>query len=160
MSEVPESSGPRPGWAALPERLRRLLPGIWLGMLLAVAFVAAPSLFALLERPVAGRVAARLFAVEAQLSLLLAVTLGLLERARAARRALGGEGSRVSAELLLVLGSLFCTVLGHHALQPMMEAARAGEGAWSFGALHAVSSGIYGLKCLLVATLAWRASQP
>ena len=159
MNDAPQASGPGAEPRALTERLRRLLPGIWLGMLLAVAFIAAPALFALLERPVAGRVAARLFAVEAQLSLLLAVALGLLERARAARRALQGEGSRVSAELLLVLGALFCTVFGHHALQPMMEAARAGEGVWSFGALHAVSSGIYGLKCLLVATLAWRASQ-
>ena len=160
MSDAPQAPGAQPRRSALVERLRRLMPGIWLGMMLAVAFIAAPSLFALLERPVAGRVAARLFAVEAQLSLLLAVMLGLLERARAARQALEGEGSRVSAELLLVLGALFCTVFGHHALQPMMEAARAGQGAWSFGALHAVSSGIYGLKCLLVATLAWRASQP
>lgn len=147
----------QPGrWA---ERLRRLLPGLWLGMLLTVAFVAAPSLFALLERPVAGRVAARLFGVEAQLSLVLAVVLGLLERTRAAHRALASQGSRVSAELLLVLGALFCTILGHYALQPMMESARAGQSTWSFGALHAASSGIYLVKCLLVATLVWRASQ-
>ncbi len=142
-----------------PERLRRLLPGLWLGMLLALAFIAAPSLFALLERPVAGRVAARLFGVEAQLSLVFAVVLGLLERVRAARRALEARGSRVSAELLLVLGTLFCTVLGHHALQPMMESVRAGQSHWSFGALHAASSGIYLLKCLLVATLVWRSTQ-
>jgi hypothetical protein len=139
------------------ERLRRALPGLWLGMLLALAFVAAPSLFAILDRPVAGRVAARLFAIEAQLSLLLAVMLGLLERARAAQQ-LPGLESRVSAELLLVLGALFCTVLGHYAIQPMMDAARAGQGTWSFGALHAASSGFYLLKSLLVATLAWRST--
>jgi hypothetical protein len=38
----------------------------------------------------------------------------------------------------------------------MMEAARAGQGAWSFGALHAVSSGFFALKGLLVLALAWR----
>jgi len=140
------------------ERLRRALPGLWLGMLLALAFIAAPSLFAILDRPVAGRVAARLFAIEAQLSLLLAVVLGLLERARAAQQ-LPGQGSRVSTELLLVLGALFCTVLGHYAIQPMMEAARAGQGTWSFGALHAASTALYLLKSLLVAALAWRSTR-
>jgi len=140
------------------ERLRCALPGLWLGMLLALAFIAAPSLFAILDRPVAGRVAARLFAIEAQLSLLLAVVLGLLERARAAQQ-LPGQGSRVSTELLLVLGALFCTVLGHYAIQPMMEAARAGQGTWSFGALHAASTALYLLKSLLVAALAWRSTR-
>ena len=46
-------------------------------------------------------------------------------------------GSRFSAELVLALGALFCIVAGHFALQPMMEAARAGQGSLSFGALHA-----------------------
>lgn len=146
--------------AGAAERIRRLLPGVWFGLLLALGAVAAPSLFALLDRPLAGRVAGRLFAMEAQASLVLSVVLGLLERQRAARRAAAGTGSRISGELLLVLGALFCTVLGHHALQPMMEAARAGEGRWSFGALHAASSAFFGLKALLVATLAWRASRP
>jgi len=142
----------------LGERARRVLPAVWAGLSLAVGFVAAPTLFAVLDRASAGRVASRLFAAEATISLVLCVVLALLERARAARRAQAGQGSRVSAELLLVLGALFCTVLGHHALQPMMEAARAGQGALSFGALHGISSGLYAVKLLLVATLAWRAS--
>lgn len=145
---------------ALGERARRLLPALWLGVLLALALIAAPSLFALLERASAGRVAARLFAIEAQLSLALCIGLGLLERQRAAARAVAGLGSRVSAELLLVLGALFCTVLGHFALQPMMQAARAGQGGWSFAALHGASAAFYGLKALLVAALAWRAARP
>jgi hypothetical protein len=137
------------------ERLRRVLPGVWLGLLLAIAGIAAPLLFSQLDRAVAGRVAARLFAVEAQVALVLSVGLGLLERARAAH----GPGPRVSAELLLCLGALFCTVLGHYALQPMMEAARAGQGRWSFGALHGASALMLGLKALLVAALAWRAAR-
>jgi len=141
------------------ERLRRALPGVWLGLLLAIAAIAAPSLFALLDRPSAGRVAARLFALEAQASLFFAVLLGLLERRRAGARAVAGQGSVASFELLLVLGALFCTVLGHYALQPMMEAARAGAGRWSFGALHAVSTALYGLKTLGVGVLAWRVSR-
>lgn len=147
----------RPGIA---ERARRVLPAVWAGLSLALGFVAAPTLFAVLDRSAAGSVASRLFAAEATISLVLCVVLALLERARAARRAQTGGGSRVSAELMLVLGALFCTIFGHYAVQPMMEAARAGQGALSFGALHGISSGFYAVKLLLVATLAWRASAP
>lgn len=150
MSAVPASATP---WA---ERLRRLLPGIWLGLLLTIAFVAAPSLFALLDRPSAGRVAARLFTIEAQVSLALCVIVGWFERSRAVALSSAGRGSRVSAELILVLLALFCTVLGHYALQPAMEAARAGQGRLSFGALHGISTALYGVKALAVAALAWR----
>lgn len=143
----------------LGERLHRLLPAMWLGVLLTIALIAAPSLFALLERAAAGKVAGRLFAIEAQSSLALCIALGLIERRRASLRAVAGRGSRISAELLLVLGALFCTVFGQFALQPMMEAARVGEGRWSFGALHAVSTGFYGLKTVFVAALAWRVAR-
>jgi Domain of unknown function (DUF4149) len=140
------------------DRARRVLPAVWAGLSLGLGFVAAPALFAELDRASAGRVAARLFAAEAFISIVLCVVLALLERSRAARHALAGEGSQVSAELLLVLGALFCTIFGHYALQPLMEAARAGQGSLSFGALHGISSGLYVVKLLLVATLAWRAS--
>lgn len=147
-----------PARAGLADRARRVLPAVWAGLSLALGFVAAPTLFATLDRAAAGSVAARLFAAEATISLVLCVVLALLERARAARRAQAGQGSRVSAELLLVLGALFCTILGHYAVQPMMAAARAGQGALSFGALHGISSALYAVKLLMVATLAWRAS--
>ena len=64
----------------------------------------------------------------------------------------------LSAETLLLLGTLFCTVAGYFAVQPLMAAARAGQGGLSFGLLHAVSGGFYALKTLLVIALAWRAS--
>ena len=61
-----------------------------------------------------------------------------------------------SANLMLLLGTLFCTVAGYFAVQPMLEAARAGQGAVSFGMLHAASAGFFVLKGLLVLALAWR----
>lgn len=146
--------------SSFADRARRVLPTLWAGLSLGIGFVAAPALFAVLDRAAAGRVASRLFAAEAFISIVLCVVLALLERSRAARLALAREGSRISAELLLVLAALFCTVLGHYAVQPMMEAARAGQGTWSFGTLHGVSSALYALKLLLVATLAWRNSAP
>ena len=132
------------------------LAGLWAGLLWGVALIGAPSAFATAASETAGRIAGRMFAQEAYLSLVLAVVLFLMLRRRARTAAEAGTGSVLSADMLLVLGTLFCTVAGYFALQPMMAAARAGQGAWSFGSLHAVSSALYGIKALLVATLAWR----
>lgn len=134
-------------------RARALIAGLWAGMLLAVALIATPAPFATLPTADAGRVVARVLATEAAVSLAVAIVLILLER----RLARDGRPA-MSAELLLVLGALFATVLGYYGLQPMMAAARAGQGAWSFGALHAASTALFGVKALLVLSLAWRAT--
>ena len=141
-------------------RLRRLLPALWGGLLLAIALVAAPSAFAVLPQHDAGRVVARLFAIEAEVSIALAMLLFLIERRRASAAAEAGQGSVISAPMLLLLGTLVCTVAGYFALLPLLEAARGGQGRWSFAALHGVSLGFYGLKTVLVLALAWRAARP
>jgi len=48
----------------------------------------------------------------------------------------------------------------YFALQPMMPAARAGQGPLSFGQLHALSSAFYAVKVLLLLALAWRVAKP
>lgn len=145
---------------AMLERLRRLLPGLWAGWLLCVGLLATPAVFALLSGAEAGRVVGRMLAQEAYTSLALGVLLLVLERLSARRAALAGTGSQFSAGMLLVLGSLFCTVAGYFGVQPLMPAARAGQGTLSFGQLHAVSAAFFVLKGLLVLALAWRAAAP
>ena len=138
--------------------MTRLLPGLWLGGLLCVAGLATPAPFALLERADAGRVVARMLAQEAYASLALGIVLLLLER-RAARHAADvGQGSPFSPGLVLVLGAVFCTVAGYFGVQPMMAAARLGQGALSVGQLHAISAAFFAVKLGLVAALAWRAA--
>lgn len=137
------------------ERWRRLLPGLWAGALLCVALLATPAPFATLAAADAGRVAARMLAQEAHASLALGIVMLVLERV-AARRLPGG--SQFSAGMVLALGALFCTVAGYFALQPMMVAARAGQGSLSFGQLHVLSAAFYVVKLGLVLALAWRAS--
>jgi len=144
----------------LLDRLRRLLPGLWAGWLLCVAALATPAAFALLERAVAGRVVARMLAQEAYTSLVLGTVLLVLERLVARRAAQDGSGSQFTVGMVLSLAALFCTVLGYFALQPMMEAARAGQGSLTFGQLHAISLAFFGLKGLLVLALAWRGLSP
>jgi hypothetical protein len=142
------------------EHWRRLLPGLWTGWLMCVALLATPSVFALLVTSEAARVAARMLAQEAYTSLALGALLLLLERVAAAREAARGQGSQFSTGMLLAAGALFCTVAGHFGVLPLMQAARAGQGALSFGQLHAVSAAFYVVKVLLVLTLAWRAARP
>ena len=139
----------------LLRRSRAMLAALWGGLLLCVAFVAAPSAFAVLERPQAGLFVARVFALDANISLAAAVLLMMIERRL--RRDEGGPA--FTAEFLLPAGALFCTVAGYFALQPAMEAARAGQGSVPFLTLHAISLGFYGLKGLLVLALAWRTSR-
>jgi Domain of unknown function (DUF4149) len=136
-------------------QVRTLVAAVWLGMVLTLAAVVAPVLFAGLDRTEAGRLAG-MFRIEAYVALGLAVALFLVERRLAALRMQAGRGSMLSMNGVLVLGALFCTVLGYFALQPMMEAARAGQGQWSFGALHGLSSALFVLKGLLLLALVWR----
>ena len=145
---------------ALAERARRLLPGLWAGWLLCVALLATPAPFALLAQAEAGRVVGRMLAQEATTSLALGLLLLVLERLLARRAAVTGTGSQFTLGMALALGAVFCTVAGYFAVQPMMPAARLGQGPLSFGQLHLASAVFYVLKGLLVLTLAWRALTP
>ena len=132
------------------------LAGLWAGGLLVIGGMAAPAAFAVAAPEVAGRIAGRLFAQEAHLGLGFAAALVLLLRHHARLIAGRRAGSLFSPDLMLVLGAVFCTVAGYFALQPMMAAARAGQGSLSFGILHGLSAVFFGIKGLLVLTLAWR----
>ncbi len=144
----------------MPDRFRRLLPGLWVGLLLGVALLATPAAFALLAPADAGRVAGRMLAQEAYTSLALGVLLLGLERLAARQTAGLSQGPQFSVGIVLCLGTLFCTVAGYFALQPLMAAARAGQGPLSFGQLHALSAAFYIVKTGLVLALAWRATCP
>ena len=137
-------------------RMARLLPGFWLGGLLCVAGLATPAPFALLAQADAGRVVGRILAQEAYASLVLGVVIVMLERRASVRAAAAGLGSQFGVGMALALGAVFCTVAGYFSLQPLMAAAKAGQGALSFGQLHAISALFYALKVVLVAVLAWR----
>jgi hypothetical protein len=137
------------------ERLRGLLAALWGGQLLCLALLAAPSAFAVLERSQAGLLVGRVFAQDAYASLVLALLLMLVER-RIAREE---QGQIFSAAMLLPAAALFCTLAGYFALQPMLDAARAGQGALSFMTLHLLSMVFFILKTLFVLALAWRCSK-
>lgn len=139
-------------------RFQSWLAGVWAGMVIAVGGVAAPSLFTVLEREMAGKGAGRIFTVEAKLSLAFAILIFVIERRRVRDQVEQGvQTSAMTAQLLLVLGALFLTIFNEFGLHPLIEAAKAGQPtALSFGALHGISALLFWLKAVLVATLAWR----
>ena len=137
-------------------RVATLLAAMWAGVLLCIGAIAAPSAFATLAVPDAGRFAGRMFEQDAYLSVAVALVLLVIERQRSRDAAAAGTGSVMSANIVLLFGTLFCTVAGYFAVLPFMEAARAGHGTVSFLALHAISGGLFALKGLLVLVLAWR----
>jgi hypothetical protein len=134
----------------MARRLAALLSAAWLGLLLAVAGVATPAAFALLPRAEAGRIAARVLAHEAWLALALAAVLARLWPSAGAGRTVLG----------VLAATALCTLLGYFGVQGLLPAARAGQGVFSFGQLHAFSTACYAVKVLLVAWLAWRVSAP
>lgn len=137
-------------------RAAGLLPAVWLGVLLCVALIATPAGFALLPRSQAGALAGRILGQEATLSLVLAAVMLLLERWSVRQSSGSLPRSHLSRSTLLLLGTLFCTVLGYFALQGPMADARAGQGRLTFAQLHGLSLLAYGIKVLLVGALAWR----
>ncbi len=135
-------------------RWRVLLPGLWAGGLLCVALLATPAPFALLAPADAGRVAGRMLAQEAWMSVALGIAVLWLERKAAAERS-----ARFSPGMGLALVALACTGLGYFAVLPLMASARAGQGVLGFAALHVISSAFFAVKLMVVLALAWRATR-
>jgi hypothetical protein len=142
------------------ESLRRLLPGLWLGLLLAIALIATPAASQALDKASFGAVARAIFAREAPTSLVLGVLILVIERRDALARHLATGVTQFSTEMLLAAGALFCTVAGYYGLLPALEQARlGGPSHLSFLQLHALSLAFFGLKGLLVLALAWKATR-
>jgi hypothetical protein len=148
--EVPDEAVTRLHW-------RRLLPGLWAGLLLCIGFIATPAPFAALAPADAGRVVARIFVQEAWLALALAGTLLMLER-RVPRSPVPETHHGTFSNSRLLWGTIVCTLLGYFAVQPLLPAARAGQGLIGFAQLHLISVAFFALKVLLVLVLAWRAA--
>ena len=137
-------------------RIGTVVSAAWAGEMLAVGGIAAPSLFAALPRSEAGSVAARLFATDATVAVVVGALVAIVSLQLGRQRAEHGVGSRFSVELMLALAAVAAVVLGYYAVEPMLGPARMGQGPLSFGALHALSTAFFAVRFVLVALLAWR----
>ena len=137
----------------MPRRVAAWLAGVWTGAVAALGCIAAPVLFAVLPRAEAGDAAAHLFRVDAGLGLVVGAILLVLALQIARREAEAG-GSRFSIEMVLVLVALFSIVVGHYAIGPLLDAARADRSR--FALLHGATSVFFVVKLVAIAVLAWR----
>ncbi|GGI16014.1 MAG: DUF4149 domain-containing protein [Oxalicibacterium faecigallinarum] len=140
---------------------RFLLATLWVGVLWAVGFVVAPTLFSTLaDRSLAGSIAGSLFRITAWLSLGVGAAL-LIMQAVAERKM---TASPVRATRYLVMAMMLCTVLGYFCLQPFMaslretlltlqDAVQIADARRQFGWLHGVSTVVYIVQSLLGAVL-------
>lgn len=134
-----------------------MLAGVWAGLLVGCGAIGAPAGFAVVTSDVAGRVAGRIFAVEARTSVVLGLLLmSLAFTATEAQRSRLSRLSVSNAQFTLPLIAVLCTLVGYDVMQPLMAEARAGRGPWSFGMLHGASALLFAIKTLVVIALAWR----
>ncbi|MDY7575286.1 DUF4149 domain-containing protein [Actimicrobium sp. CCI2.3] len=127
-------------------RLRLLVIVLWVGSLLTIGYLVAPTLFmTLADRTLAGTIAGKLFRVEAWLSVAMALLLFALTAGTVV-------ASRARTWMFRLTAIMFgCTVTGYFGLQPMMAALReaapggvfSAEARMQFGMLHGVASGLY-----------------
>jgi hypothetical protein len=116
---------------------------LWVGSLWSLALWVAPTLFAQIDRHLAGVVAARLFSIETFVGLAAAgFAICLPDRARFAPGYLAA-GLLATNEWLL---------------KPVMNSAHAQGAALglSFGAWHGVAALLYVIACLAALWLVWR----
>lgn len=154
-----------PSHYPIAQRFFLIVAGLWVGSLLTVAYLVAPTIFASLQdRQVAGMIAGAIFRVEAYVSVVACVGLLVLANLLVNRKL---DQYRMIRWILLAM--LVCSALASFALIPYMDALReeaflqgmsvmASPSATLFGRLHGISSGLFLIQSLLGLYLIWRLS--
>ena len=145
------------------QRLFILVASIWVGSLLAVGYVVAPTIFSTLtDRQVAGMVAGSIFRVEAYISTIIGIALMVLANLLVTR------GLRqYKLVRLILLGMLVCSIAASFIFIPWMNTLRdqallqgmpvmLSPSADLFGKLHGASSAVFMIQSALGLYLVWR----
>jgi hypothetical protein len=133
--------------------LANVLVTLWVGGMWVVGYIAAPTLFSMLDNSIlAGNIAGRLFAVIAWIGMGTALYLLAFMVARQGRAVLR------CALFWAVLVMLVCVAVGYFGIQAEMTTLKAGVGSMDvmesaargrFAVLHGVSSSIYLVQSVL-----------
>jgi hypothetical protein len=145
------------------QRLFILIAGMWVGSILAVGYLVAPTIFTTLtDRQVAGMVAGSVFKAEAYLSIIVCIALMVLANLLVTR---GLNQYRAIRLLLLVM--LICSAAASFVLIPWLDSLRdqallegmpvmLSPSADLFRKLHGVSSALFLIQSALGIYLVWR----
>ena len=129
-------------------RTRWFLAALWLGGMVAVGLIGAPTAFATVpEKMIAAAVASRMFYLRALAAIVFGVLIAALERF-ADKRAM-------SEDLLLPLGGVFFAVLGEFGVVPRLLQAAYSHSPQA-GMWHGIASLVFALQALCVAAYVWR----
>ncbi len=149
------------------QRLFILVAGLWVGSILTVGYLVAPTIFGTLtDRQVAGMVAGSIFKVEAYLSTIVCIALMVLANLLVTR---GLTQYRIIR--LILLGMLLCSVVASFVFIPWMNTLRdqallngmpvmLSPSAVLFGKLHGASSIVFMIQSALGLYLVWRLTKP
>jgi hypothetical protein len=144
------------------QRLFILIAGLWVGGLLTVGYLVAPTIFnTMTDRQVAGMVAGSIFGVEAYLSTVISVALMILANLLITRGL-----SHYKPIRLILLGMLICSVASFIFI-PWMNTLRdqallqgmpvmLSPSADMFVKLHGASSVVFLIQSVLGIYLVWR----
>lgn len=136
----------------IAQRIASLLLALWTGSLITVCALAAPTAFAVLERQMAGRIAARLFLAETVIGVAAAALIFIAQR-------IGGFGLTRGA-IVLIYAAAAAPLISHLVLGPLMEAARSAGNMARFGALHGVSALLFAIACVSSLAALWLFNRP
>ena len=145
------------------QQLFILTAGMWVGSILAVGYLVAPTIFTTLtDRQVAGMVAGSIFKAEAYLSIVICIALMVLANLLVTRGL-----NHYKAIRLLLLGMLICSAAASFILIPWLDTLRdqallegmpvmLSPSADLFRKLHGVSGVLFLIQSALGIYLVWR----
>lgn len=151
----------------MPQRVFLMIIGIWLGVILGVGYLVAPTLFlSMSDKQVAGAIAGEIFKYTAMFTILVVAGLLIFSHLLFKRNSLV-KYRTISRIFILIM---FCALLGSFVIQPWMNelknaAAQSGvsvmssEHAKMFGRLHGVSSILFLLEALLGLLVFWKSTK-
>ncbi|HET9445472.1 MAG TPA: DUF4149 domain-containing protein [Steroidobacteraceae bacterium] len=134
-------------------RLAAVVLTLWAGSLWTICAIAAPTAFAVLDRPAAGRIAGAMFRIETWLGAACALLLfvaAFVQKPLAAR--IGPPW--------LVAATAAAPLVSELVLSPMMAAARAANDMARFGMLHGLSAILFFAAALGALGLVLRFNRP
>ncbi|MCH6572893.1 MAG: DUF4149 domain-containing protein [Proteobacteria bacterium] len=134
---------------------RGVVLSLWAGSLWTVGYLAAPTLFAVLDdRRLAGEIAGRMFYAETWLSLICAALILLPEFIGNLRRAI------FRLDNILVIVCVVLLVGAEWGVRPLMDASRLADGGTGpdFAMWHGVAAGMYLCASIVALVLLWRSN--
>jgi hypothetical protein len=132
-------------------RVVHLLLALWAGSVWTICGIVAPTLFAVLERSVAGSVVGRFFATIAWLGLAIGIAVAVLTR-------LAGWPAQRRHTGLIAIAAL-PPVVSELALGPLMQQARLAGEMGRFAVLHSASAVLFLIAGIGAGALVWKFSR-